>query len=101
MDATEMGTTDMGAMDMGLAGSRPVCLSIAPCSCPSTPLRAAFSGGLRPVLTGTARDAISALQAGTEKRRSSRTEKRFSHAFPRSGGAMELAVAGITLRLYA
>lgn len=49
--------------------SLPACSSIALCSHPSTPLRAASGGGLRPVLTDTARSAFSALQAGTEKRR--------------------------------
>jgi len=50
--------------------SRPTCPSIALCSHPSTPLRAASGGGLRPVLTDAARNAFSALQAGMEKRRS-------------------------------
>jgi len=33
-------------------------LTMAPCSRPSTPLRAAGGGGLRPVLTATARGAL-------------------------------------------
>jgi hypothetical protein len=37
--------------------SGPAFPSIAPCSRPSTPLRAAIAGALRPVLTPAARDA--------------------------------------------
>jgi hypothetical protein len=37
--------------------SGPANPSMAPCSRPSTPLRAAYRGGLRPVLTATARGA--------------------------------------------
>ena len=35
--------------------SVPACLTIAPCSRPSTPLRAADRGGLRPALTAAVR----------------------------------------------
>ncbi len=38
--------------------SGPACPTIAPCSQPSTPLRAAFGGGLRPALTAAARGAL-------------------------------------------
>jgi hypothetical protein len=57
-----------GRKDLG--GGRPAFPSIALCSHPSTPLRAAFGGGLRPALTDAARSALCALQAGAEKRRS-------------------------------
>ena len=40
--------------------SGPAYLTMAPCSRPSTPLRAAGGGGLRPVLTATARGAFQA-----------------------------------------
>ena len=40
----------------GMSG--PACSTMAPCSQPSTPLRAAYGGGLRPVLTATARGAL-------------------------------------------
>ena len=38
--------------------SGPAYPTIAPCSRPSTPLRAAFGGGLRPALTAPARGAL-------------------------------------------
>ena len=38
--------------------SGPACLMIAPCSQPSTPLRAADCGGLRPALTAAVRGAL-------------------------------------------
>ena len=38
--------------------SSPACLMIPPCSRPSTPLRAAFGGGLRPALTAAPRGAL-------------------------------------------
>ena len=41
--------------------SGPACATMAPCSRPSTPLRAAYGGGLRPVLTATARGAFQTL----------------------------------------
>ena len=40
----------------GMSG--PACLSVAPCSQPSTPLRAADRGGLRPALTAAPRGAL-------------------------------------------
>ena len=49
--------------------SVPACLTIAPCSRPSTPLRAADRGGLRPVLTATAR-VTPRGSTGMKKRRS-------------------------------
>jgi hypothetical protein len=54
---------------------RPACVSLAPCSRPSRPLRAAFGGGLRPVLTAPARGTIDNLQAGTKERLSARTKE--------------------------
>ena len=60
--------------------SAPARTILAPCSRPSTPLRAA-SGGLRPALTATARDA-SRTSGRDGKTPSSRTEKRHcSHGF--------------------
>ena len=41
--------------------SGPACLMIAPCSQPSTPIRAACSGGLRPALTAAVRGALRSL----------------------------------------
>ena len=41
---------------------------MAACWSPSRPLRAAFGGGLQPVLTATARAALAHAQVGTEKR---------------------------------
>lgn len=41
--------------------SGPASSTMAPCSRPSTPLRAAYRGGLRPVLTATARGAFENL----------------------------------------
>jgi len=38
--------------------SGPASSTIAPCSQPSTPLRAAFGGGLRPALTAAPRGAL-------------------------------------------
>jgi hypothetical protein len=38
--------------------NRPVLAIIAPCSGPSRPLRAAFGGGLRPVVTAPVRGAF-------------------------------------------
>ena len=38
--------------------SGPAYPTIAPCSQPSTPLRAAFGGGLRPALTAAVRGAL-------------------------------------------
>ncbi len=49
--------------------------SIAPCSRPSRPLRAASGGGLRPVLTAAPLDAFK-TQAGTKKRALSRRTKK-------------------------
>src|SRR5215469_12745680 len=43
----------------------PTCPSLAPCSPPSRPLRAASGGGLRPVLTAAARGAT--LTAGRDE----------------------------------
>ena len=38
--------------------SGPAYSTIAPCSRPSTPLRAAYGGGLRPALTAAVRGAL-------------------------------------------
>jgi len=59
--------------------SGPVYLSVAPCSRPSTSLRAADRGGLRPMLTAAARGAF--LEAGRDGETPfSRTEKRLNGA---------------------
>ena len=49
-------STKKGAEAGGMTG--PACSTIAPCSRPSTPLRAACGGGLRPALTATVRGAL-------------------------------------------
>jgi len=71
------GTADMGgrgardqAGDRAVAEqSAPACLSRAPCSPPSSTLRAGSAGGLRPCLTAAARGAAKTSEAGTKKRR--------------------------------
>ena len=46
--------------------SGPACLSVAPCSQPSTPLRAADRGGPRPALTAAPRGALRKSGRGEE-----------------------------------
>src|SRR4051812_16189517 len=53
----------------------PGCASIGPCSQPSRPLRAAFGGGLRPVLTAAARGPLRWFGRDGETAAVSRTEK--------------------------
>ena len=53
----------------------PTCLSLAPCSPPSRPLRAASGGGLRPVLTAAARGATANPGRDEETAPSGRTKK--------------------------
>ena len=48
-----------------MTGMVPTRSSLAPCSPPSRPLRAAFGGGLRPVLTAAVRGAT--LSAGRDE----------------------------------
>ena len=81
--------TTFDATGSGMSG--PACPSMAPCSRPSTPLRAACRGGQRPVLTATARGAFPS-QAGTEKRRS--TEQRNFPSIVAKGEAIEGFRAG-------
>ena len=52
----------------------PTCPSLAPCSPPSRPLRAASGGGLRPVLTAAARGAT--LSAGRDEETAPSVEPR-------------------------
>jgi hypothetical protein len=52
----------------------PTCPSLAPCSPPSRPLRAAYGGGLRPVLTAAARGAT--LIAGRDEETAPSVEQR-------------------------
>ncbi len=61
--------------------SGPAYSTIAPCSRPSTPLRAAFGGGLRPALTAPARGALR-KSGRDEETPLSRTKKhRCNHGF--------------------
>ncbi len=63
-----------GKIVKGGGMSCPASPTMAPCSRPSTPLRAAYRGGLRPVLTATARAAL--LELGRDGETAfSRTEK--------------------------
>ncbi len=61
---------------------------LAPCSRPSTPLRAACRGGLRPVLTAPARGALPETGRDGETP-SSRTEKLRNRACPAKPGTKD------------
>lgn len=70
-----------------MTGMVPTCPSLAPCSPPSRPLRAASGGGPRPVLTAAARGAIPNPGRDEETAPSGRTKKRLwlvdlLHKFP-------------------
>ncbi len=67
--------------------SGPALLTIAPCSRPSTPLRAACGGGLRPALTAAPRGALRGSGRDGETP-SSRTEKLFPASCAAKGEAL-------------
>ena len=75
----------------GMSG--PASSTMAPCSRPSTPLRAACGGGLRPVLTATARGAFRSLGRGGETP-FSRTKKLFAARCGAKGEALDGFRAG-------
>jgi hypothetical protein len=73
--------------------SGPANPSMAPCSRPSTPLRAAYGGGLRPVLTATARAAF--LSVGRDGETPfNRTKKLFGIGSGAKGEAIKSFRAG-------
>jgi len=75
----------------GMSG--PASSTMAPCSRPSTPLRAAYGGGLRPVLTATARGAFGKVGRGGETP-FSRTKKLFAARCDTKGEALHDFRAG-------
>ena len=73
--------------------SGPACSTMAPCSQPSTPLRAAYGGGLRPVLTATARGAFQSSGRDGETP-FNRTKKLFAASCGAKGEALDGFRAG-------
>jgi hypothetical protein len=68
----------------------PTCPRLAPCSPPSSTLRAGSAGGLRPCLTATARDASETSGRDEETARVSRTKKHVSQQVRETTGGQFL-----------